>query len=126
MRVLVIGATGTVGRAVVAALGGRHDVIAASDQGATEHVDLSDPASIRELFRRIRPVDAVVSTAGQRGILPVCSSVASSKNSSSAPTSRSASSPTRTSSSDCASSSWAKSTSYGTALTLSATVAPSR
>lgn len=71
MRVLVIGATGTVGRAVVAALGGRHDVIAASDRGATEQVDLSDPASIRELFRRIRPVDAVVSTAGQRAYKPL-------------------------------------------------------
>jgi len=44
MRVLVIGATGTVGRAVVAALGARHDVIAASDRGATELKVRQSPA----------------------------------------------------------------------------------
>jgi NAD(P)-dependent dehydrogenase (short-subunit alcohol dehydrogenase family) len=34
-------------------------------------VDLTDPASIRDLFRRVGPVDAVVSTAGQGAYKPL-------------------------------------------------------
>lgn len=65
MRILVVGATGLIGRAVVAALQDRHELVLASRQKAREHVDISDPASIRALYARIGRVDAVVSAAGQ-------------------------------------------------------------
>jgi NAD(P)-dependent dehydrogenase (short-subunit alcohol dehydrogenase family) len=64
MRILVIGATGTIGRAVVAALGDRHEIISASRHKAKEHVDIADPASLRALLERAGRVDAIVSAAG--------------------------------------------------------------
>jgi dTDP-4-dehydrorhamnose reductase len=64
MRILPIGATGTIGAAVAAALAGRHDVARASRQTADEQVDIADPASIRALFRRVGRVDGIVSARG--------------------------------------------------------------
>lgn len=63
MRILVIGATGLLGRAVVDALRG-HDVVAASHQRAPERVDILDPSSIRALYARVGRVDGVVCCAG--------------------------------------------------------------
>ena len=71
MRILLIGATGTIGSAVAAALGGRHDLIRASFQQAPEQVDISDPASIRALYARVGRVDAVVSAAGRAAFKPL-------------------------------------------------------
>ena len=64
MRVIVIGGTGTIGSAVVAALSRRHDVVAVGHKNGTLHVDLASPDSIDQLFRAIGPFDALVSTAG--------------------------------------------------------------
>jgi NAD(P)-dependent dehydrogenase (short-subunit alcohol dehydrogenase family) len=71
MRILLIGATGTIGQAVAAALGERHDVISASRQKAHEQVDISDPTSLRSLFDRVGRVDAIVSAAGNAAWKPL-------------------------------------------------------
>ena len=71
MRVLLIGATGTIGKAIAAALSGRHEVIQASRQKAQEHVDHADPASLRSLFERVGRVDAIVSAAGNAAWKPL-------------------------------------------------------
>ncbi len=63
MKILVIGATGTIGAAVVRALQGKHEVIGASRKGQPS-VDIQDTASIAKLFDSVRDVDAVVSCAG--------------------------------------------------------------
>lgn len=63
-RILVVGATGTIGRAIVAALSPRHEVVLASRSQATVSVDISDPVSIREMYAKVGRVDAVVSAAG--------------------------------------------------------------
>jgi NAD(P)-dependent dehydrogenase (short-subunit alcohol dehydrogenase family) len=70
MRILLVGATGTIGRAVAAALSS-HDVVLASHTKAKEHVDIADPASIRALYARVGPVDAVISAAGQAKFNPL-------------------------------------------------------
>lgn len=70
MRVMVVGATGTIGRAVVTALGSQHEIIAAHRHGA-ERVDLADPASIQALYRRVGQLDAILSTAGQAAFAPL-------------------------------------------------------
>ena len=64
MKVLVIGATGTIGKAVVKALVARHQVVSAGHRQGEFRVDLAEPASIEELFGSVGPVDAVVSAAG--------------------------------------------------------------
>jgi uncharacterized protein YbjT (DUF2867 family) len=49
MKIIVIGATGTIGKAVADALATRHEVVRASRRGETR-VDLTNPASIATLF----------------------------------------------------------------------------
>lgn len=71
MRILIVGATGTIGRAIVAALTGRHDLVLASRSNAPEQVDISDPASIRALYTRIGRVDAVINASGQAAFKPL-------------------------------------------------------
>lgn len=71
MRILLIGATGTIGTAIAAALIGRHEVIRASRRGADQQVNLAEVASIRALFERVGRVDAVVSAAGQATLKPL-------------------------------------------------------
>lgn len=65
MRILHVGATGTVGSAVGNALRHRgHDVISAH-RGSDRHpVDVTDPESIGRLLEQVGELDAVVSTAG--------------------------------------------------------------
>lgn len=63
MRVLVIGATGTIGSAVVNALETRHEIIRASRRSKLS-VDITNPESIQAMYRTVEPIDAVVSVAG--------------------------------------------------------------
>jgi len=71
MRILVIGGAGTIGRAIVQAFGDAHDVIVASRSHGPLTVDLASPASVRELFQRTEPVDAIVCAAGQAKFAPL-------------------------------------------------------
>ncbi|AIU66772.1 short-chain dehydrogenase [Vibrio coralliilyticus] len=64
MKILVIGATGTIGKAVVEQLSTQHEVIRAGYKGGDVQVDLSSKASIEELFNQVGTLDAIVSTAG--------------------------------------------------------------
>ena len=64
MRILVIGATGTIGRAVVDALSDRHDLVPVSHGSTPLTVDLAQPDSIRAMFEAAGLVDAVISAAG--------------------------------------------------------------
>jgi NAD(P)-dependent dehydrogenase (short-subunit alcohol dehydrogenase family) len=65
MRIVIIGATGVVGRAVTAGLKDRHEVIPVGKTRGDHQVDITDSASIRALFQRIGKFDALVSTAGK-------------------------------------------------------------
>jgi NAD(P)-dependent dehydrogenase (short-subunit alcohol dehydrogenase family) len=64
MKILVVGASGTIGRAVVDELKLRHEVVTASRTSGDHTVDLTDLQSIRTLFEQVGKVDAIVSTAG--------------------------------------------------------------
>lgn len=65
MRILVVGATGTIGRAVVAALSAGNEIISASLRKTTIKVDIADPSSVRQMYRSLGKLDAVVCAAGQ-------------------------------------------------------------
>jgi NAD(P)-dependent dehydrogenase (short-subunit alcohol dehydrogenase family) len=71
MRILVIGATGTIGRAVVEALAVRHEIVPVSHGNTPITVDLAQPDSIRAMFESADPVDAVVSAAGLARFAPL-------------------------------------------------------
>jgi len=70
MRVMVIGATGTIGREVVDALLPRHEVIRASRQ-QDPAVNLADPGSIAALFASVGDADAVICCAASAPLVPL-------------------------------------------------------
>ncbi len=70
MKIVVVGATGTIGKAVADALASRHEVVRVARHGPVQ-ADLEDPASVRELFERVRDVDAVVCCAGSAAFRPL-------------------------------------------------------
>jgi NAD(P)-dependent dehydrogenase (short-subunit alcohol dehydrogenase family) len=71
MRILIIGATGTIGTAVAQALDARHEVLRASHSRSALAVDLADPESIKRLYGKVGRVDAVVSAAGKAAFGPL-------------------------------------------------------
>ncbi|WP_329169721.1 short chain dehydrogenase [Streptomyces decoyicus] len=62
MKVLVIGATGTIGSAVASALEASHQVVKGSRRGPVK-VDMEDPSSLDALFDEVPDLDAVVCCA---------------------------------------------------------------
>lgn len=71
MRILLVGATGTLGGAIDAELGKRHDVIKASRTRADVLVDVTDRASIAAMYKQVGKVDAVVSAVGEAHFGPL-------------------------------------------------------
>ncbi|MCO6007071.1 short chain dehydrogenase [Actinoallomurus purpureus] len=70
MKILVIGATGTIGSAVADGLAARHEVVRASRRGPVR-VDMEDAKSIDALFAEVGEVDAVVCCAASGGLTPL-------------------------------------------------------
>jgi len=70
MKIIVIGATGTIGAEVAKALSARmHEVIGSSRNGEVK-VCLEDAVSIKAMFEMIRGVDAVTCCAGNAAFRP--------------------------------------------------------
>lgn len=63
MRIIVIGASGTLGKAAVNALQQNHEIIQASRNGEVQ-VDLGNPDSIKAMYNCVTGIDAVVCAAG--------------------------------------------------------------
>lgn len=63
MRILVVGATGTIGQAVVEKLSKNNEVVGISRR-SDPPVDLSDSNSIQAMYEALPELDAVVSAAG--------------------------------------------------------------
>ena len=71
MKILLIGASGTVGSAVKAELSQRHEVISIGRKSGDFQVDISDSASIRQLFAQTGKFDALVCAAGSVNFVPL-------------------------------------------------------
>lgn len=71
MKVMVIGATGTIGRAVVEQLSLRHEVVKVGHKRGDFRVDIGSSDSIKKLYEAVGPVDAVVSAAGVAKCAPL-------------------------------------------------------
>ncbi|MBU3994778.1 MAG: short chain dehydrogenase [Actinobacteria bacterium] len=63
MRVLVVGARGTIGRPLCSTLAAHHEVIAAGRSGGDVRVDITSAKSIEQMYKDVGPIDACVCVA---------------------------------------------------------------
>ena len=64
MRIILVGATGTIGKAVYAALSIRHEVVAVGRSSGDILMDMTDADSIRAAYEAAGSFDAVICCAG--------------------------------------------------------------
>lgn len=64
MKIIVVGGTGVIGKAIVNELSQRHEVICAGHTQGDIQVDISDAHSIEKMYQTIANVDAVISATG--------------------------------------------------------------
>lgn len=73
MRILVVGAAGTVGQAAVASLSRRHEIVRAGRSAGDVTVDLMNEGSVKAMYAGLGQVDAVIACAGHVHFGPVAS-----------------------------------------------------
>jgi len=71
MKVIVVGASGAVGKAAADALALRHEVIRVNRSSGDLRMDIEDIDSIRAMYQQVGKVDAVVSAVGHGHFGPV-------------------------------------------------------
>ncbi|WP_017347606.1 short chain dehydrogenase [Pantoea sp. A4] len=64
MKVIIIGASGTIGKAVAEQLQADHEIIRVGKTQGDFQVDITDEASVAALFAQTGKVDAIISTTG--------------------------------------------------------------
>lgn len=65
MKVILVGASGTIGKAIVDELGARHEVVLVGKTRGKHQMDVLEPKSIRKLFETVGHFDALVSAIGK-------------------------------------------------------------
>ncbi|MBS1604519.1 MAG: short chain dehydrogenase [Bacteroidetes bacterium] len=70
MKIVIIGAAGTMGTCLSQAFEQEHEVIRASLRRSEIEVDITSPVSIEHMYKKIGPFDALVSTAGPTYVGP--------------------------------------------------------
>ncbi|HYJ89670.1 MAG TPA: short chain dehydrogenase [Pyrinomonadaceae bacterium] len=64
MKILLIGASGTIGRRIYETVSKKHEVIRASRTGQDVEVDITSSESIEAMYKAVRNLDAVICAAG--------------------------------------------------------------
>lgn len=65
MKIIVVGGTGTIGKAVVKELSSRHSIVIVGHTHGDIKVDITNVKSIEEMYKIVGSFDALVSTTGQ-------------------------------------------------------------
>lgn len=71
MKILIVGASGTIGQAVAHKLAKKHDIIRAGRNGTDVKVDITSVESIKSMFEQVGKVDAVINAAGGAHFAPI-------------------------------------------------------
>src|ERR1700712_435033 len=71
MKILIIGATGTIGKHVTAALQKDHEVIMAGSKSSDIQVDISSTESIKNFYKQVGKFDALICAAGDAQFGPL-------------------------------------------------------
>lgn len=69
MKIIVIGASGTMGRFLIESLK-EHDIIKADRNNPDVQVDITSPKSIQEMYKKVGRFDHLISTAGPTFVGP--------------------------------------------------------
>lgn len=64
MKVILIGASGVIGKAIAQALSANHQIVQVARSSGEYQVDITSKDSIQQLFAAVTPFDAVVCAAG--------------------------------------------------------------
>ena len=64
MKIMIVGATGTMGRYLTTAFEKEHEVIRVASKGGDINADITSTASIEDMFKQAGPFDALISVAG--------------------------------------------------------------
>lgn len=64
MKVIVLGATGKIGAAVVSELAPRHEIVSVGSRSGDLRVDYTDRESVRSMFESIESFDGLVCAVG--------------------------------------------------------------
>ncbi|MBK7559798.1 MAG: short chain dehydrogenase [Chitinophagaceae bacterium] len=70
MKIIIVGASGTMGKHLAAAFKKEHEVITAATKGCDVEVDITSPESIENMYRKTGAFDALISTAGPTYVGP--------------------------------------------------------
>ena len=70
MRIIIVGASGTMGTHLSEAFGKEHEIVKADRSSGDYQVDITSPDSIEEMFKKVGPFDALISTAGPTFVGP--------------------------------------------------------
>lgn len=70
MKIIIVGASGTMGKHLTAAFSKEHEVITAATEGCDIPVDITSTESIENMFKTAGPFDALISTAGPTFVGP--------------------------------------------------------
>lgn len=71
MKVMIIGANGTIGKRVVEFLEKDNEILKVGKTSGEYQVDISDAASVKRLFERTGKIDAVVNASGDVAFAPL-------------------------------------------------------
>ncbi len=70
MKIIIVGATGTMGRHLTSAFEKENEVITAASKGGDIQVDITSTASIENMYQQAGAFDALISTAGPTYVGP--------------------------------------------------------
>ncbi|MGS2762385.1 short chain dehydrogenase [Sinomicrobium sp. M5D2P9] len=63
MKILIIGANGTIGKKITETLSGKHEIITAGRNSGDVRVDITSKKSIQQMYEEIKSLDACICTA---------------------------------------------------------------
>jgi NAD(P)-dependent dehydrogenase (short-subunit alcohol dehydrogenase family) len=70
MKIIIIGATGTMGKHLSSVLEKEHEIVRVGSKSGDFQVDITSPASIKNLFKQVGSFDALICTAGPSYVGP--------------------------------------------------------
>ena len=70
MKILLIGASGTIGKRISAELSKKHEVVSGSRSGADVEVDITSAGSIETMYKSVDNLDALICAAGPAKFAP--------------------------------------------------------